>query len=139
MPAPKHDNWRSRVYRKIDKSTDVPREEWRELRAAVLERDNFTCIRCEKKSKNGRGLTAHHVLPRAQGGPNILSNLVTLCLACHDYVECNDLPTVADIIGSYELPLDDPHAKPPKEEILHEETFARPAWHKYVYGGCRRQ
>jgi len=33
------------------------------------------------------GLTeAHHIVPVSLGGPSILSNLVELCLSCHDKV-----------------------------------------------------
>lgn len=51
----------------------------RSIRRAVLLRDQFTCKVCRKRT-NGQ---VHHLLPRACGGSDALSNLMTLCGRCH--------------------------------------------------------
>ncbi len=50
------------------------------LRIACLMRDGYTCQNCGKKQ--GR-LEAHHLIYREQGGKDSLTNLLTLCEACH--------------------------------------------------------
>jgi hypothetical protein len=55
-------------------------------RAAVLERDDYTCQHCQRKChKHERGLAAHHVKPYATHAAlrYDLSNGLTLCRACH--------------------------------------------------------
>ena len=83
-------------------------------------------------------MTAHHMTPREEEGADDISNLVTLCHPCHDFVEINALKTLADIMGSYE----ETHIEFRKERvsIATEEGyhFIRPEWHKYVYGGQRQ-
>jgi 5-methylcytosine-specific restriction endonuclease McrA len=53
------------------------------LRIACLMRDGYTCQNCGKKQ--GR-LEAHHLIYREQGGKDSLTNLLTLCEACHKKV-----------------------------------------------------
>lgn len=53
------------------------------LRPVVLQRDGYTCQNCGVR-KQERELEMHHVEMRSKGGPDILENLVTLCLECHD-------------------------------------------------------
>ena len=72
---------------------------WRKLRARTLHRDHNKCIRCQKHFKHGRGLSAHHILPRDKGGEDYIGNLVSLCQQCHDYVEthldeCNSVEAI---------------------------------------------
>ena len=74
-------------------------KEWRSLRWQCLSRDGLRCTRCGEYSHAGQGLQAHHIVPRPEGGRN-LSNLITLCGECHDWVEGRDLPTRASIVGS---------------------------------------
>ncbi|AFZ71605.1 HNH endonuclease [Natronobacterium gregoryi] len=56
---------------------------WEELRQQTLRRDGYTCTRC---GADGRTLQAHHVVPRSQGGPDELENLLTLCRPCHGVI-----------------------------------------------------
>jgi len=49
------------------------------IRSAALERDDFTCQACGKKSAG----QVHHIRARSQGGADSLSNLITLCGRCH--------------------------------------------------------
>lgn len=57
---------------------------WRRLRAATLARDGRRCRRCGRGAYLGHELEAHHVVPRALGGPDHTANLVTLGRSCHD-------------------------------------------------------
>lgn len=58
---------------------------WQKLRIRIIERDNYQCVKCEEKQLSK--LSAHHIKPRSQGGKNVIRNLITLCLRCHNFVE----------------------------------------------------
>lgn len=59
------------------------------LRAMVLERDGFKCVRCgadaSSERADGTTMTLHvdHIVPVAAGGTNCESNLRTLCATCN--------------------------------------------------------
>lgn len=53
------------------------------LRIACLMRDGYRCQQCDKQ---GVRLEAHHIIFRQQGGKDTLTNLLTLCEACHKKV-----------------------------------------------------
>ena len=114
------------------------KDEWIRIRTQCFKRDKYTCQRCDKINGQGRGLSAHHIIPRSEGGEDNIENLITLCNPCHDFVEINELRTRPAIIGSYE----DGHIEMPKEKTaeLTDEGyhFVRPEWHKYVYGGEKK-
>lgn len=131
-------DWRGSVYRKKVKGYDMV--EWKEISEKVYTRDLYTCQRCFKKYRSKGHISAHHIVPRVDGGSDELSNLITLCHKCHDYVEVNRLKNVAAIIGSYDVPGINFTKKEAKEEKegVREETFTRPEWHKYVYGGVKK-
>ena len=74
-------------------------KEWRDLKRKVLFRDNYHCLRCNKRFRS-EILTAHHLVPREDGGSNDITNLVTMCYECHDIAEIYNLRTSVDIIGS---------------------------------------
>lgn len=54
-----------------------------DYRKQVLERDNYMCQNCgaQKAPKN---LEVHHVKTQSKGGDDFLTNLVCLCISCHD-------------------------------------------------------
>ena len=54
----------------------------RSTRCAVYARDGFRCVYCGKRHAVGK-LTLDHVIPRAAGGSNAPSNLVTACARCN--------------------------------------------------------
>ena len=54
-----------------------------DYRPEILERDNFTCQSCSKLKPAG-DLEVHHVIPKVKGGLDIPTNLITLCIPCHD-------------------------------------------------------
>jgi len=51
--------------------------QWQEARQIVLDRDGHKCVISDGTCEGG--LDVHHVIPRAQGGPDDPSNLITLC------------------------------------------------------------
>ena len=56
------------------------------LRRAALARDGGACCNCGAPADH-----AHHVVPLARGGRDVLSNLVSLCAPCHGAVHGLDL------------------------------------------------
>lgn len=54
---------------------------WRRLKQQVHVRDEWTCQSCHRVSMY---LECDHVINKAQGGTNELSNLQSLCKECHD-------------------------------------------------------
>lgn len=53
---------------------------WPEIRKEVIARDGHTCAECGSVDK----LEVHHIEPVCEGGLPEMSNLMTLCAACHD-------------------------------------------------------
>ena len=62
--------------------------------------------------------------------------LASDCDPCHDYAEINKLSTLEQIRLSYE----EAEIKEAKEKKFtdRQESFPRPDWHAWVYGGMRR-
>lgn len=126
--------WRGGVYHPSEDDGFYDTRKWKDLRRRVLNRDTRFCLRCDKQFPASE-LSVHHMIPRLEGGADVMENLVTLDNQCHDYVEINNLRTRADIMGSiealtYEI-----------QEIDYSETddpYHKEWWHKYVYGGMRR-
>lgn len=60
-------------------------EEWQGVRNAVLTRDGNACRVCSAHADDvgTHRLHAHHIRPRADGGPDDPGNCVTLCEDCH--------------------------------------------------------
>ena len=126
----KRQKWESGVYGK--KSFPKLSDEWKELRKFIIKKYHFTCLRCDKRFRAYDDLTVHHLLPREDGGGDNVENLVALCSPCHDFVECENLRTKAEIIGSYDTPTEDVIVLPEGSA-----DKSRPEWHAWVYGGCK--
>lgn len=78
-----HWNWKGGVTPKNQKGRNSP--SYKEWRAAVFRRDNYTCQMCGKRGGN---LNAHHKKPWAEF-PELrfsVENGVTLCHSCHKIV-----------------------------------------------------
>ena len=133
------DNWHKSVYGfgkegnvELDKINDlITQEDWPTNRRKAIRRDHQKCRRCDMTL--GYDLcSVHHIKPRAEGGTAELSNLITLCNSCHDWVECHVPPlTTKNAIegsmpSSYNL------------ESFDEGEWKAPNWHTVVYGGVRR-
>lgn len=55
------------------------REEFDQVKGQAKHRDRKQCTQCGAKEN----LTVHHITHLVDGGSNELSNLTTLCFACH--------------------------------------------------------
>lgn len=76
------------------------------IKKEVLKADDYSCVRCESESE----LETHHIIPHAQGGPDELSNMATLCKDCHTKA----------------------HAGQPPERVVYESR--REFWKNWVNG-----
>lgn len=60
---------------------------WYTLRTIVLMRDNYRCVECGTHARRRSDIygtfDVHHIIPIKNGGSNHLSNLRTVCHACH--------------------------------------------------------
>lgn len=52
------------------------------IRFFILNRDNFTCQYCGRKSPNVV-LHVDHIIPRSKGGTSNKNNLITACMECN--------------------------------------------------------
>jgi hypothetical protein len=69
-------------YKLTSKEYQLSEYEGNNWRQKVLWRDHYTC---QRPGCNGNlYLQAHHIIPRSQGGTNIVSNGLTLCADCHE-------------------------------------------------------
>lgn len=55
----------------------------KKLRFEVFRRDNWQCRYCGRAAKDGIVLEPDHVVPRARGGKDVATNLVTACEDCN--------------------------------------------------------
>jgi len=53
---------------------------YKRLQLAVLERDKWICQQCFKYTE----APPHHMKKISQGGDDVIENMVTLCIGCHD-------------------------------------------------------
>jgi hypothetical protein len=62
-------------------------------RKRIYRRDGYRCALCDST----RGIQLHHVISRAQGGPNTAMNLITLCWRCHAIAHGTVLPECPNV------------------------------------------
>ena len=65
----------------------------------LFARDQYTCLYCGNRFAAGK-LSRDHVHPRARGGEDIWTNVVTACLRCNQHKACRtpeeaDMPLLA--------------------------------------------
>lgn len=59
-------------------------EQWQQKKAERLKIDNYACAMCGRRDDSCRhGLQMHHITYERLGNENILTDLVSLCPACH--------------------------------------------------------
>lgn len=66
--------------KKIPRLRDIDADKWKEIKAAVLKRDKYTCSYC---GKVGGILECDHIIPIKKGGTNNLENLTAACRKCN--------------------------------------------------------
>ena len=52
--------------------------DWNAIRSAVLQRDGYLCAYCNREAD-----TVDHIVPKAKGGTDEITNLVSACLECN--------------------------------------------------------
>ncbi len=70
---------------------DYP-DDWDRRRQEVYRRDDYQCANCRRRGgpHGDIELHAHHIVPKSRGGVHELSNLITVCEACHTAVHNRD-------------------------------------------------
>ena len=78
-------SWMKDELERIEKIKERQTAEYRKWKAAVLERDNFTCVLC---GQVGGELNVHHIKPYSKYPEHRtdINNGVTLCVKCHKEV-----------------------------------------------------
>lgn len=117
--------WRERVYHP-SVGTVLP-VDWEHVSKIVKSRDKNTCKSCGLKV----GLTIHHIIPRDDGGTELLSNLITLCSDCHNRIEELEIKNKSEIIG-FKKRKYIPKAPRDKNDDISVD------WRSWVYGGYKR-
>ena len=56
---------------------------WQKLRKEVLQRDGYLCVTCSESGRHVPATDVDHILNKASGGTDALSNLQSLCKKCH--------------------------------------------------------
>ena len=56
---------------------------WYAMRQRVLVRDAWACQECGRVCADKREAHVDHIVPKAQGGQDVMENLRTLCVRCH--------------------------------------------------------
>lgn len=74
------------------------------LREKVYKRDNYTCQNCDAKggTRGKATLHAHHIVPKKNGGKNVMSNMKTFCVACHHSIHYDQKAPTAETHESKE-------------------------------------
>ena len=78
------------------------KQDHRNVRPLVLERDNNTCLICKGKSDKLRKkkfkIVVHHIKKVKDSGTNELNNLVTLCQFCNIAID-QSIPSMVRMFG----------------------------------------
>jgi 5-methylcytosine-specific restriction protein A len=78
--CPQHAQQHAATQRERERQRSADRRRSTTVRRHVAERDGPRCRRC---GITGVPMQRHHVVPLAQGGPDIEANMVMLCVDCH--------------------------------------------------------
>lgn len=68
----------------------IDTEAYKKARMQALVRDNFTCRYPGCECGRLHLLTAHHNLPRSEGGTHELDNLSTVCIDHHERIHATE-------------------------------------------------
>lgn len=84
---------------------------WTSQRRKAINRDNHQCQNCGKKYDKPRSLHVHHIIPAVlfkndYEAANDLSNLITLCIKCHEIAEVDISYHLLEKSGQMKLDLD---------------------------------
>lgn len=70
-------------------------------------------------------LTKHHIVPRSEGGPTTLENLVLICRPCHDEIHQDPGGDACVSLEVFLAGRDDETFPPPPEPLPPEECIRR--------------
>ncbi len=74
----------SKKDRKRNRASFYQTPMWRALAQECIERDG-NCLLCSSTTR----MTANHIIARADGGPDVVENLMTMCGRCHSTYEAD--------------------------------------------------
>jgi len=57
--------------------------DWEKLKPTVLKRDHYLCQPCKRDRRAVPAQEVDHITAKADGGTNALTNLESICTACH--------------------------------------------------------
>ena len=57
---------------------------WVKLRAVIMRRDMHLCQPCKRAGRVTPASAVDHIMPKAKGGTDDLTNLQAICGPCHD-------------------------------------------------------
>ncbi|MCW8884153.1 MAG: HNH endonuclease [Motiliproteus sp.] len=80
--ADKRHNWRGRQEGKTTTQRGYGHA-WRKLRKQAMNRDSWLCQACLEMGRVTPATEVDHVIPKADGGTDRLSNLRAICKPCH--------------------------------------------------------
>jgi predicted restriction endonuclease len=75
------------------------KKSFKSLRIKVFERDNYRCQICGRSAKDGINLEVDHIIPRAKGGKDEMTNLHVLCEDCNRSKSAKILPNLLEQYG----------------------------------------
>ncbi|KJV38197.1 HNH endonuclease [Acinetobacter brisouii] len=81
--ADKRSNWGKRPDRTGSTTERGYGHTWRKLREKVLQRDSYLCVQCNSVGQIAEATDVDHIIPKAHGGTDDMSNLQSLCSVCH--------------------------------------------------------
>jgi hypothetical protein len=99
--GPNHPNWKDGINR-LERHLEMGRIEYKNWRKAVFERDNYTCVNCNKR---GGDIHADHIKPFARFKElrYEVSNGRTLCVPCHYKIGWNPYKEKATVCQTQSL------------------------------------
>lgn len=137
-------NWQADIYGKQKSESDLfyASPEWEALHKACLQRDHYIC---QVKGCNVRGrkrLSAHHIIPREEGGADHIDNLVALCVVhhnqAHEYIgKYKTRKSIEQMITGCAKKNEDGSKKDVSRGCPYHPGII--CWHMVIYGGFGRQ
>ena len=80
-----HSKDKCRIWQRQDQRSSSARgygQKWRKIRDQVLRRD-VLCQVCLSNGLTVEGIAVDHIIPKCEGGLDVLENLQAICTECH--------------------------------------------------------
>ena len=121
-------DWRSRVYAPGTPEGRLAKK----LRRQAHRKTRGKCTRCGRRLRRAKW-SPHHIIPRAEGGSDDISNLRALCNKCHDIVELGEDGWELEELLRGDSSAIDPAVERKPATLDDEETWD---WRWWVYGSA---